>query len=852
MSAGVARSTLASMEHVPPPAEELVLLDRELVRLDARRAQLLTRRTWLLSVLAANGPAQGPGPAPWGPPPARGPVAPWGPAPAHSAPAFGPPAPAARAHSAQNVLLVLGGLLLTVAALAFTLVSWGDMGIGGRSAVLTAVTAGALIAPAALLRRGLSSTAEALAALASVLMVLDAYAVYEVAVPDADGAGYAATASAVLAVLWAAYGLLLDRLRLPLPLAVCAAQLPLVLWAWAGGAGALWFAGALLVTAALDGVLALRLTRASVRVPACVGLCVTGGTGLLVALVESLTAGGPAGAVAPGALLLAGAGLALAGAHRAPGPFAVAGGAVAGLAAVAAVGGVAAAGVPDGWPVLVYLLCGGALLAGVRAPLGQAAARGLVRASGAVAAGAVLISLPAVMVVAAGPVTRLGGVWSGLPDSARGAVGAEELPWREMAAAPVVLLLVAVALGAAYRWWEGVVRWAGPAAGARPAWRDAAGAAAVALAWSGLTVLPAALDLSFAAALAGQLVLVVAAFAVAVGGLRGGAPAVALTAGVTGSAGAAGAGLLSLATEAATYTAFGLLVAVFTAVAVALEPAGGRVSAPVAVRAASACAAVVCAAVPAAALGASLGLAVHESAPLLLAVPVVTALLGARLKGHPVALPVELTGAAAGAVAVAMALGDARFLALVLALCAVVASGTALRPERRPLAGYLATGLFVLAAWVRLSVSGVSAPEAYTLPVTVPALVIGVLRRRGDASVSSWTAYGAGLAVTLVPSLFAAWGDPGWPRPLLLGAAALVITLLGARLRLQALLVLGGAVLALDALHELAPYVVQVAGALPRWVAPALAGVLLLAVGATYEKRLRDARRLRDALGRMR
>ncbi|NEE21444.1 hypothetical protein G3M58_85160, partial [Streptomyces sp. SID7499] len=81
---------------------------------------------------------------------------------------------------------------------------------------------------------------------------------------------------------------------------------------------------------------------------------------------------------------------------------------------------------------------------------------------------------------------------------------------------------------------------------------------------------------------------------------------------------------------------------------------------------------------------------------------------------------------------------------------------------------------------------------------------------------------------------------------------ALVITLLGARHRLQALLVLGGVVLALDGLHELAPYVAQVAGALPRWLPPALAGLLLLAVGATYEQRLRDARRLKDALGRMR
>ncbi|SEE09709.1 hypothetical protein SAMN05216483_5340 [Streptomyces sp. 2131.1] len=825
------------MEHVPPPAEELALLDSELVRLDARRAQLLTRRAWLVQVLstATAPPAAGPGPRPESAGPAAG--------------AFGPPVAPAPARGVQNVLLVLGGLLLTVAALAFTLVSWGDMGIGGRSAVLTALTAAGLGAPALLLRRKLSSTAEALAALTSVLMVLDAYALYVAAMLGADGAGYAGTAAAVLAVLWAVYGLLLDRLRLPLPLAVFAAQLPLVLWTWAAGGGPLWFSGALLATAALDGVVALRAGRASVRLMACVALCATGGAGLLLALGESLTASGPADAVAPGALLLAGAALAVAGARGARLPFAVAGGVVAGLAAVAAVGGVPAAGLPDGWPVPAYLLCAGVLLFAVRAPLGAGAVRGLRWASGSVTAGAVLVSLPPVTVVAAGPVARLGALWSGVPrDGVRGAVGATDLPWAEMAYAPVVLLLAAVACGAAFRWWEGLPRWAGPVTAPGPAWRGAAGSAAVGLGWAGLMVLPAALDLSFAAALAVQLVLVVAAFGVVVGALRGGAPGVARTAGVVGTGGAVGAGLLALATEAATYTAFGLLVAVFLVLAVALDRQEG--ASAVAVRA-SACAAVVCAAVLPAALGASLELAVYETAPLLLVVPAVTVLLGARLKGHPVALPVEVTGAAAGAAAVAAAAGDARFLALVLALCGVLAAGTALRPERRPFAGYLATGLFVLAAWVRLSLSGVSAPEAYTLPVTVPALVVGVLRRRRDPSASSWTAYGAGLSMTLVPSLAAAWADPHWTRPLLLGVAALVITLTGARLRLQALLVLGGTVLALDALHELTPYVVQVVGALPRWVAPALAGVLLLAVGATYEKRLRDARRVKEALGRM-
>ncbi|NEA77322.1 hypothetical protein G3I68_43115, partial [Streptomyces sp. SID13588] len=104
---------------------------------------------------------------------------------------------------------------------------------------------------------------------------------------------------------------------------------------------------------------------------------------------------------------------------------------------------------------------------------------------------------------------------------------------------------------------------------------------------------------------------------------------------------------------------------------------------------------------------------------------------------------------------------------------------------------------------------------------------------------------------TLLPSLVAAWGDAHWQRPLLLGASALAVTLLGARHRLRAPLLLGGAVLVLLALHELAPYVVQVVGAAPRWLPLAVAG-LLLALGTTYERRLRDVRRVREVIGRMR
>ncbi|WP_318198584.1 SCO7613 C-terminal domain-containing membrane protein [Streptomyces sp. MCL20-2] len=883
------------MEHVPPPAEELARLDRELAELDARRAQLLTRRAWLLAALRPPAPTAAPGwnPSAWGAPAAGRPGAPaqpWG---------YVPPKRPSAPHSAQNLLLTLGGLLLTVAAIAFTLVSWGSMGIGGRSAVLAAVTVGALAAPAVLLRRGLTATAEALAALALVLTLLDAYAVHAVAAPDTDGLGFTAVAAAVLAALWTAYGLALGKLHLPLPAAVVLAQWPLLFGAWAAGAPTLVVGWALLATAVLDGAIALWGKDTGVRVTACVGGSVMAFSALMVGLTLSVTASGPLGALAPGALLLTAAAAALAGAWRAPRGFARTGGVVAGLAAVAAVGGVPAAAVPEGWRVLAYLLAGLGLTAVVRTRLPGNAAIGVLVASAAVVAGALVGAVPGLAAVLLGPVTLPSDVWAGSPEGFRAAVGST-LPWPKLAAAPVVLALVAGLLGAAYRWWpslariaapliaretpesagapapgasgEGAPGAAAPAAGApwyaggragapwyaggapaarrRPsgaALRGAAGAGAAVLGWGALLLAGAVLDVPYAVAVAGETLLVAGLLALAVRGAgsgRDGSAAVPVTALVVAVAGAVSAGLLSLASEGASYAVFGALAALFAGAAVR---AGAGVP-----RAVFAVAATVGSTVLTGFAGRSLGLAPHEAAPLVLLVPALTVLFGARLRRNPVALPVELTGALGALVAVVLAVPDAPFLALVLALCGVLAAGAAVRPERRPVAGYLAAALFVLATWVRLAASEVSFPEAYTLPVTVPALVVGFLRRRKDPEASSWTAYGPGLAATLLPSLAVVWTDPGWQRPLLLGVAALVITLLGARYRLQALLLLGGAVLALDGLHELAPYVVQVAGALPRWLPPALAGLLLLVVGATYEQRLRDARRLKDALGRMR
>ncbi|MGW8385464.1 SCO7613 C-terminal domain-containing membrane protein [Streptomyces albidoflavus] len=816
------------------PAEELALLERELIWLDTRRVQLLRRRSWLKAALRAQ--SAGGWQPPHGGQPPQGAPGGWAHAPAaHPAPAV-PSGSATGGPGAQHVLLILGGLLLAVAAIAFTLFSWGELGIAGRSVVLAGVTAGALGAPVLLLRRGLGATAESVGAVALLLTVLDAYALHAAVLPEADGAGYAAFASGVLAAGWAAYGVGVGRLRLPLPAAVVAGQFPLVLGAWAAGSSALVIGWALLVTAAGSVVVAARVPVLAVRATAWSGAGVTWAGGLLIGLGESVSASGPLDAAAPGVLLLGAAAVALRAVWRAPQEMAVTGGVVAGLAAVAGVGGVLRTEVPWSWAVVVYLVCGAALAPVARIAVVPRPVRGGVLGAAAGVTGvAVLAVLPSAAATLLGPAAVLTELWAGAPDGTR-ELAAGAGAWPDALSVPVVLLVAAVLLGAVY---ASLVQ-----EGREPAgWTGAAGAGAVGLVSAAVPVLLVSADVAYAAALVVDLLLVAGllAAAVAVRRVPAAAGGTALWCAV---AVAAHAGLLALAVEPATYAVFGLLLVLFAASAARSEEAVARSLALVL--------SVVCALVVASAAGASLELGAPRTAVLVLAVPAAVVVLGLWVRTLAVVVPLEAGAGFAALVALGLAVTDGAYLSLVLALCGVLAAATAVRPERRPGAGYLAAGLFATATWVRLVSAGVTHPEAYTLPVSVIACAVGLLRRRTDPEASSWTAYGPGLGVTLGPSLLALWSDPHWQRPLLLGAAALAVTVTGAVRRLQAPLLLGGGTLALVALHELAPHVAQVFDALPRWSVPALAGLLLLALGATYEQRLRDARRLREHLGRMR
>ncbi|MGI5214544.1 SCO7613 C-terminal domain-containing membrane protein [Plantactinospora sp. CA-290183] len=200
-----------------PVAAEVTRLDAEIVGLtervfqagqayqaatvalqDARqRREMLARQ--VRSALRATPPPRQPPPEPAAAAPAG--TVPVGPTPA-------PVRPEASTRTVQNVLFVLGGLLLGTAAVVFTVVAWATVGIAGRASILAGLTTLALAGPVLARRRGLTATAETFAAIGLLLVVLDGYAVWAVGLFGVDGwptARYAALVGGASAAVAAGY-----------------------------------------------------------------------------------------------------------------------------------------------------------------------------------------------------------------------------------------------------------------------------------------------------------------------------------------------------------------------------------------------------------------------------------------------------------------------------------------------------------------------------------------------------------------------------------------------------------------------------------------------------------------------
>ena len=211
------------------------------------------------------------------------------------------------------------------------------------------------------------------------------------------------------------------------------------------------------------------------------------------------------------------------------------------------------------------------------------------------------------------------------------------------------------------------------------------------------------------------------------------------------------------------------------------------------------------------------------------------------------------TGLEAGALATAVPLAlvgvalapdpyDATWTAVTTVVGAAVTVMSLLREDRRQL-GWAGGALLALSSWVRLWDVGVTEPEAYTLPSAIALLVVGLLHLRRTPGSSTMTAPGARAVARPGPQPAVGAGRADRSASLLLGLGCLVLVLLGSRLGWTAPIALGSTVGCLLVLRLAAPYV---GDAVPRWVLIGAAGALLIAVGATWERRLLEARHLVD------
>jgi hypothetical protein len=174
-----------------------------------------------------------------------------------------------------------------------------------------------------------------------------------------------------------------------------------------------------------------------------------------------------------------------------------------------------------------------------------------------------------------------------------------------------------------------------------------------------------------------------------------------------------------------------------------------------------------------------------------------------------------------------------------------VAAGCYALVARHRWVGVVAVADLVVASWVAIGGAGVETPEAYTLPAALGLLVLAVPQLRRGAP--SWAAEGAAAGVALVPSALVVVGDPTALRLVLVVATAGALTVAGTLLHRQAPFVIGAGVLVLVTVGRLSPY----APLLPRWVTLGTVGLLLLVVGATYERRRQQTREAVAWVGQM-
>lgn len=240
---------------------------------------------------------------------------------------------------------------------------------------------------------------------------------------------------------------------------------------------------------------------------------------------------------------------------------------------------------------------------------------------------------------------------------------------------------------------------------------------------------------------------------------------------------------------------------------------------------------------------------------------VVLAVIWARAASRPEIVGEAMLGASVVATSIPTVLailsGDRptlRAAVLFPAIAAVHVAGVATRA--RPFAGPVlaaATLGVLLAGGLVVLVSGNVDPfDLVTAPAGVALVGAGAIRMARSPELGSWPALGPGLAVLLVPPLLADFIDSDLWRLIALGVVASAAVVVGAVRRLQAPLLLGGGVLLVHAIAQLWPWISAAYEAVWWWLWLGIAGVVLIALAATYERQLRLARSVVRSIAELR
>lgn len=133
--------------------------------------------------------------------------------------------------------------------------------------------------------------------------------------------------------------------------------------------------------------------------------------------------------------------------------------------------------------------------------------------------------------------------------------------------------------------------------------------------------------------------------------------------------------------------------------------------------------------------------------------------------------------------------------------------------------------------------------ELVSVPLALALLAIGSVRMSENPASRSWPWLAPGVAALLVPSLLAIddVGEPLW-RAIAIGGAALTVFVFALRLKLQAPFVIGGVVLLVHLLVQTWPLLELVGDAVEWWLWLGLAGIIVVALAARYERRLQNVR----------